>query len=389
MKRNLLIAFLAAVMALPGFASADVMSGAGNVTLLGHIDFVGRYSAEDKDEGWMGYETYNLEFAVLGIAGQLGDNVDWVITEAFTFVGPYGSLNSAAALDNTGGVNNEVNARLLDARINMHMGESLILSVGRFIPPTSMTWNPHLLKVLYTINYPLLNGSGLQGGGALAIPLPMYQTGAMLTAKMGPASLMVGHFNGSEIVGGPNVGGIEVHGANNVIDIDKTKGALAKLAVDTGGFHFGGFYYGEFASVQFAKTPPGTGTLTGDAQIDQWGLEMNYASDMWIGQAQYLSTTLDFYDDVIDDDLIQNGWYALLGANLGQAQIVARYDYFMYDAEEIIVSEDMNEEVATTIGVNYKLNENVIAGLNYTIRDIEDWDANTDEIAVIVETNLF
>ncbi|HUT52906.1 MAG TPA: hypothetical protein VM658_05910 [bacterium] len=397
--RKILMALLAAAVLIPGLARADVNAGAGNIVLLGHIDFVGRYSADDVDEGWNGYDTYNLEFAVLGVAGQVGDNVDWVITEAFVFQ-PYGSLASALANIDATQNTNAVTASLLDARINIHLGENLTFSAGRFIPPTSMTWNPHLLKAMYTINYPLLNGSGLQN---VAIPLPIYQTGVMLTAKMGPASLMIGNFNGSDIVGGtgllpfgaiptrpPHAGGIVPLGLSNVMDIDKTKGTSVKLAVDSEGLHAGGWYYGEQASVKLRDpVAPYPRIIADDANIEQWGAELCYNSDLLILQGQYLSTRLNF-NDPHTKILYQSGWYVLLGANIGdQGQAFARYDYFDYDNKKVIANDAHDQEAATTIGGNYNINDNTKVGVNYTFRDIEGWDANTDELAVIVEVNLF
>jgi hypothetical protein len=279
---------------------------------------------------------------------------------------------------------------LLDARINVHLGESLMLSAGRFIPPTSMTWAPHQMKNLHTINYPLINGVGLQGGGGFLIPLPMYQTGVMLTGMMGPVTLQVGSFNGSDIYAGPDVFAatgslVAIGGLNNIGDIDKTKGMAYKLALDMESLHLGGWYYGETASMTY---PSGPSTDTLDAKIDQWGLEAAFSTDMVILQAQYLSSTLDPMDSG-SDELVQNGWYGLIGVNMGPAQLVYRYDYVNYDQDEALVTEDMNEESANTIGLNVAVNENTTAGLNYTIRDVEDWDADTDEWAFILEVDLF
>lgn len=397
MKKKLIFAMLALALIVPSWSQAAVEAGAGNITLLGHIDFVGRYSADDMDEGWQGYETYNLEFAVLGIAGQVGDNVSWVITEAFTFI-PNGSLYSEAVAESGTG-NNAVGAGLLDARINIHLGDNLMLSAGRFIPPTSMTWAPHQMKNLHTINYPLINGSGLQGwqGPAkmnLLMPLPMYETGVMATGMMGPVTLQVGSFNGTDIFAGSDVGGIAVLGANNMVDVDKSKGFVAKLALDMEGFHFGGWYYGETAAV---TVPSGPSTDTYDGKIDQWGAEVAWTSDMFLLQGQYLSSTLDCMDDDVSDDLIQNGWYALAGINLGPAQLVYRYDYINYDQDNMLddgtaaalMTDDNNEESAQTVGLNFKINDQTTAGLNYTFRDVEDWDANTDELSFILEVDLF
>jgi len=397
MKKAALIIMCIAATVFPAIPRAEVMAGAGNVTLLGHIDFVYRYSAEDGDidkdaDYWPGYDTYNVEFAVLGMAGQLGDNVDWVVVEAFTFV-PAGSVFSALENgDFAGAANNQpnlINTSLLDARINWHLGDAATLSVGRFIPPTSMTWNPHLMKVLCTINYPLLNGGGLQGllqtgTGSVFIPPPMYQTGAMLTLKGGPASFMIGTFNGTDLLGPPPT----LPGVNNGVDIDRAKGTLAKLAVDTNGFHLGGWYWWEDASVTTAGNTLGVKT-TRDAKNVQWGAEASYNSDRILFQAQYLSTSIDFNDSAVKDDLVQSGWYVLAGVIVNQFQIVGRYDYFSYDMDDLMLSDDMDEETATTAGVNYMINESTTLGVNYTWRDVEDWDANLNELAVIIEANLF
>ena len=201
---------------------------------------------------------------------------------------------------------------------------------------------------------------------------------------------MAGNFNGSDVVGGADLvpGGLAPLGISNTLDIDKTKGTLGKLAIDTNGIHFGGWYYGEEASVAL-NTPAGVPVVRSDGSIVQWGLELAYNSDSIVAQAQYLSTTVDFEDDAIDDDLIQDGWYGLLGANVGPVQIVGRYDYFDYDDEKIIATNRRDEEAATTLGVNYPINDNATLGANYTWRNIEDLDSNQDELAVIMEVNLF
>lgn len=385
MKKLLLMGLFAvlAMIVMPSFAKAEVQAGAGNLVLLGHIDFVARYSAEDKDEGWYGYETYNLEHAVLGVAGKLGDNVDWVMTYAFAFTGPFGPIDSASnAASSNGWMNNDAGGRLLDARIDWHLADSLTLSAGRFIPPTSMTWAPHLMKVLHTINYPLINNGGLN---PMMLPTPMYQTGVMLTGKISGLSIMVGNFNGSEIVGGPDISGINILGLDNTMDIDKTKGTVAKVAYDGSGIHVGGWYYGEEVGINYAGSAHGFA----DGKLDQWGAEFAYESESIIAQAQYLSSTLDLLDSDMDDNLVQDGWYILLGYQADAFQVVARYDTINYDQDEVIMPDDFNNETATTLGVNYLINPNTTLGVNYTWRDLEGVDANTDELALILETNLF
>jgi len=374
MKKLLLLGLFAvlAVIVMPTFAKAEVQAGAGNLVLLGHIDFVARYSAEDEDNGWPGYETYNLEHAVLGVAGKLGDNVDWCITYAFAFTGPFGPLNSAGFGP---GSNNDAAGQLLDARIDWHLMDSVTLSVGRFIPPTSMTWAPHMMKALHTINYPLINNGGL---GGMMLPTPMYQTGVMLTAQASGVSFQIGNFNGSETYGGSD--GLGVLALNNTMDIDKTKGTAAKIAYDGSGIHVGGWYYGEQVGLDMGSHV--------DGKVDQWGLEVAYNSDSILAQAQYLSSTLDPLDGSLDS-LVQDGWYIMLGYQIQSFQIVGRYDAVNYDEDAVMLSDDANEETATTLGVNYLINPNTTLGLNYTWRDLEGADANTDELALIIEANLF
>lgn len=398
MKRYLVIMLLACAMAVPGMAfSQDVAAGGGSISLHAHIDFVGRFSAEDDDDDYNGYESYNLEFAVIGLAGTIGDNVSWVLTEATAFAGPAAGLQTwgASNLQAMGGGanNNAVGSSLLDARINFHMGEYFMVSMGRFIPPTSMTWNPHLMKVMHTINYPLMNGSGFQGGGGLMVPLPMYQTGVMLSIYLGPVTFMAGNFNGTDVVGG--IGNVMPLGMNNIVDIDKTKGTQMKLAFDAEGFHIAGWYYGEEASVTLWNPAmvntltPKAGRIREDGTIQQWGVEFDMNTELVFAQAQYLNTRLDMDDENVDD-LWQAGWYVLLGMNVtDQFQLLGRYDFMDYDNEEVLISDRRDEEQWAMAGMNYLVNENVTVGVNYTWRWLENEHANLNELAFITEMNLF
>jgi hypothetical protein len=237
MKRFVLIVLLMAALIAPQMAGAQpkdaspVNSGGGSISLLAHIDIVGRYSKEDHNNGWKGYESYNTEFVVIGLAGKLGDYVSWVITEELNFMGPQASYNTYQADSSTGAWNNDDAAHLLDAQVNFHLGPNFMITVGRFLPPTSMTWTPHMMKSLHAINYPLINGSGLQDGigrpGFMApfIPMPLYQTGAMVTASYEGLKFQIGTFNGTENLGGfgaHGVGPLAVYGIMNTLDVDKS-----------------------------------------------------------------------------------------------------------------------------------------------------------------------
>ncbi len=407
MKRNLAILFVLAGLVMPSLTFAqDVNTSAGNISLLAHIDFVARLSPEDDPNtanGYYGYETYNIEAVVIGLAGQLDDNVNWLVTYSYGFYGP----NAAAASYAGGPVENSAGT-LLDARVNWMLFQtegfmnSLTLSFGRFIPPTSMTFQPHMLSNLKVLNYPLINGSGFQGlspyqvtngsTGNYWIPLPMYQTGVQMTGKFfdDAVSIMVGHFNGTDPVASYNTGVAAFPGINNTMDIDKTKGTNVKVQLDMSGFHLGGFYYFEEASITYAS-----GAME-DARIDQYGVEAAYESDSLFAQAQYMTTNLD-WQDIGSQDLVQWGAYGLIGINIENVQIVGRYDYMDYDADDTIldvnpvtlVFYDANTETMISGAVNWLITEQTTLGFNYNYRDVEGWEVDINEFALIVEMDLF
>ncbi|MFO8058883.1 MAG: hypothetical protein R6V10_16480 [bacterium] len=399
MKKLMIAGILMVALAMPAWSAAEVEAAAGNISLHGHIDYVYRYSEADDGtnddnltQDWNGYDTQNLEFAVLGMSGQVGDNVDWLISYAFAFMGPTAATQSEAL---TGG-NNNVTGTLLDARINIGVADMMTLSFGRFIPPTSMTWAPHQMSKLHTVNYPLIHGSGIAGGeyNSGMLPLPMYQTGMMLSANVGPAKIMVGGFNGNQFMGGDD-GDVGIYAMNNNMDIDRNKGILAKVAVDQEGMHFGGWYYAEDASADM--NPTGTATDTKDGSAARWGIEGAYEANNLLIAAEYIQSSFDFQDsaDAYDENLVQNGWYFLAGYTMNQFQVVARYDQVNYDTEEeyaasgLLDPADYNEESAITAGVNYLLNEQTTVGLNYTMRDLENYEPAADELALILELDLF
>jgi hypothetical protein len=430
MKRFVLVLMLIVAVAAPQWAGAQpkeanpVNAGAGSISLLAHIDFVSRYSKADKDHGWKGYESYNMEAVVLGLAGKIGDNISWIITEELNFSGVDGAYRTSQAdylMPAAKNTNNDDSAHLLDAQVRFHIGPNFMLTVGRFLPPTSMTWTPHMMKSLHAINYPLVNGSGLQNGMGIPgfpapfLPMPLYQTGVMLTATYEGLKFEIGSFNGTDTIGGfgslgatgGQVGWAPL-GVMNTMDIDKSKGTAMKLSFDTEGFHFGGWYYGEAANVQLydpamikAGTPK-VGRITEDGTIAQFGLEADFNSEFLFVQAQYLNTHLDLRDKHVPN-VFQWGWYGLVGVHLAKGlDLVGRYDYFMYDGDgkiltgtynlltsKFVANEKMNEETQAMVGIHYAVNENVTVGVDYTWKWIENWKPNTNELSAIVEMNLF
>ncbi len=409
MKKLLVVLFMAFSLAVPCLAWGGVESSGVNISLHGHIDYVYRYSEPDdhiNDDGlaqvWSGYETHNLELAMLGMSGQAGDNVSWTISYAFAFAGPRGATDSETASEQG---NNAVAGTLLDARINLEMAEGVTLSFGRFIPETSMTWCPHKMSVLHTVNYPLVHGSGVASSEYefSMFPLPMYQTGMMVTAGIGPVRLIAGAFNGNQVMGGDDLGNeLVMLGNDNTMDMDRNKGLLVKAAYDGEGFHLGGWYYAEDASVSGSQITATTAYAPGadavvDARSARWGIEGSYSAHNLVVAAEYIQSTYDAEDDASawDDNLVQTGYYLLLGYNMERFEVVARYDYVNYDGEESALAPaavdpaDYNEEAAVTAGVNYFLNEQTTVGFDYTWRSLESYESKADELALIIELDLF
>jgi len=259
------------------------------------------------------------------------------------------------------------------------------------------------------VNYPLVHGSGIAPYAYMhnVLRLPGYQTGVMFSAMVGPVEIMAGGFNGNQFLGGDYFGKVDylLAGNDNTMDIDRNKGLLAKAAVSQGGLHFGGWYYAEEATAsteQISGTAPPT-QRTMDGKAVRWGIESAYEGNNFLLAAEYISSAFKFEDNDVDDDLVQNGWYVLLGYRMQSFQVIARYDHVNYDTEEAFAASaavdrgDYNEENATTAGINYFFNENITmgldytwrVGLDYTWRDLESYEPAINELALIIEMDLF
>lgn len=416
-----------ALLVVPLTLSAQVEPVAGSVTVGVHIDFVGRYSVEDNRDGvggptdpdskayepdainWPGYETLNMEAAVVYLSGKVGDKVSWVIGEALTM--PAHPVGEVVA---TGGV-----ATLLDARIIWNLTDSIALNLGRYIPATSMSVSPHRMSVHHLVDPPMM----IKGTGyALSlVPLPWFQTGAGISIGMGPATISWDLFDGSQVAGSPN----------SLSDVDKCKGGVIKVAVDSGNIHAGFWYLNERSDmsdldldpVPIAKIQSGDSVFIADMNLNdndvtQWGLEVAYTTDKIILAAEYLDTVLDPMDESISimsgstavatteaDDLKQQSYYILAGVGLGPVDLILRYEFAeagiddMLDLDEDEISD---QQTNTTIGVNYGINDYTTLAINYAMKapegykadidgdgDLDDIDLpNIDEWSMMVELDL-
>jgi hypothetical protein len=297
-------------------------------------------------------------------------------------------------------------ATLLDAKLTWSITDSIKMNMGRYIPHTSMSMAPHMLKVHHLVNPPMMiTGGGyvessLLTGGVVLIPLPRYQTGIGVEAAVGPAIITWDLFNGSELVGAQD----------NLTEMDKCKGGVIKAAFDSGAFH-GGLYYlnerSDLSAVGGVLTLAGI-TVTGvdDNDVTQMGIELSYMSDRFGVIIEYLDTNVDLMDTDVPD-LHQNAYYVLGSVGLGPVDIVLRYDYaeagideFIDDIDGMDADEDdvFDNQTDYTLGVNYGLNDFTTVALNYAMRQPEVPDVeiggddisypNIDEISIMVEMDL-
>lgn len=400
MKKVFLISLAVALMMVPFALRAQVEPLAGSMTLGAHIDFVGRYSAEsnadpDPEEVyWAGYETFNLEAAIIYLMGQVGDNIDYAIGLALAMPGYSGDVVTPSGTTS-----------LLDAKITWSVTDTVALNMGRYIPHTSMSMQPHQLSVHKLIDPPMMiTGGGyvesaLGTGGVVLIPLPRYQTGVGIEAAMGPATITWDLFNGSETVAA----------VDNLTEMDKSKGGALKVAVDSGGFHGGIFYLNELSDVGSAVTGlPIDGVVT----VTQYGIELAYVTERLALMFEYLDSTADPREDELlpltDDiaSLHQVTYYLLAAVGLGPVELVLRFDGAeagldqWMDDSDIDVDEDevFDVQANITLGVNYPINDNTTVAFNYVMRGLEEPDVEiggddvsypvTDEIAVMVELDV-
>jgi len=369
-----------------------------------HIDFVGRYSMEDNDKPdedtpewekmeepyWGGYETLNMEAAVIYLTGKLGDKVSYAIGEALVM--PVYEGDSVTPVPG---------ATLLDARITWNITESIALKMGRYIPATSMSVSPHRLSIHHLVDPPMM----IKGSGYLLnlIPLPRFQTGVGISVESGPTIISWDFFNGNEVLS-----------PDSLSDVDRCKGGVFKVAVNGGGFHAGVYYLNEQSdsddTINFEIMPgiPMEIKLNNN-NVTQWGMELAYTSERIIAAFEYLDTVLDLRDTDVPD-LKQMSYYFLAGAGLGPAQLVLRYEFaeagydeFLNDmAGGAVLGNVPDQQVNYTLGVNYSLNDNTTIALNYAWRHPElyeadfDWDGDTEDVdwpdineaSILVELDL-
>ncbi|GEM_PF-1471274 len=418
MKKLWLISPALALLLVPLSLSGQMVEPVSGAIHIGaHIEFTGRYSSEDnkhdksdsilekiEEPYWSGYETFNLEAAVVYLTGKVGDRITWVFGEALTMqtydLGAIGS-DIEEGIEGRAGNDEVIPARaatLLDARIIWNISEGITLNMGRYIPGTSMSMSPHRLAVHHLVDPPMFIKAG--GYGFHLIPLPRYQTGMGMSAEFGPATVSWDFFNGN-VLANPD----------SLSDVDRCTGGVLKAAVDRGGFHAGLYYLNDMGAVEdvsipikfipnipdviYGETEPEPVSLEElvnelmpthediildeDNNLTQWGLELAYTTNRIIAAFEYLDTMLDLKDTGVPD-LKQQSYYFLLGGKVGPVDLIFRYEFADAGYDEYLdglkgrkASENdiSDQQVNYTLGVNYEINDNTTIALNYAWRQPE------------------
>jgi hypothetical protein len=413
LKDFCLISLALALLMVPLSLSGQVEHVGGAIYVGAHIEFVARYSAEDnkhdkkdtlleKIEGPYrpGYETLNMEAAVIYLSGKVGDRVTWVMGEAFTMqTYDLGPIEPDLEQGFAGRVGNEKvipagAATLLDARITWNISEGMALNMGRYIPRTSMSVSPHRLALHHLVDPPMFIKTG--GYAFHLVPLPRFQTGVGISVGLGPATISWDFFNGNALTD-----------PDSLSDMDRFKGGVIKMAVTSRGFHAGVYYLNERSAVEegsitiarISAIPEDIMelddkdrvedfmdiilidkiNLDDDNNLTQWGLELAYTSRRIIMAFEYLDTVLELMDTDVPD-LKQQSYYFLAGGKVGPVQLVFRYEFaeagydeYLDDLEGRKASEDdiSDQQVNYVLGLNYKLNDNTTIALNYTLKQPE------------------
>jgi len=386
MKKVVLIALAVGLLALP--VMAQVEAGAGKITIHANIDFLGKYIAEDKDNGVMQIEDFIIRDTVLSLGGELSDKVSWELTSQWTAI-PLSTVTATLVGTTVTLVPTSAHQsapQLLTAKINLKLIPMTTISVGRFLPDQSPSLQYHILSNVHTIYFPMLAGGPNYGMGenpALTLlkgwnPLPPlllvpgFQTGAQAKIGNDTAHVSLGWFNGTQ--GGQGIGNFE--------ETDASKAGLVKVGLKIKGVVVGGSWWDEY--VNNLQKSGGSD----DLRLTIYDFYLGFSREKFHVLAEYAENNIDWLDKGVPN-LKQNDWYVQAGVSPIKAlEVVARYEF----ADYVDLARDdykYDEETWTTIGVNYFLLEkNAAIALQYIIKDHDELDANTNEWDLLFEVNL-
>jgi len=361
---------LALMLLIPVGLYAQVEAAAGSITIGAHLDAAFRYSAEDKDKGWNGYETFNGEALVLGLSGKIGDNLAWRFQEAFVL-----------PTYNQGVVELILDPTTLEACAQWKPIDQLGITIGRVLVPTAIANVPHMLKVHHMANPPLIITGGFNGG---LFPLPTYQTGVAFDVNFSGIDVNYMLYNGE-------LAGQQVLGSDLAQDLDKSKGGNVAVTyngdVGPGKLTARAFHFQEYSDITDAlATALG---VDDDASISGWGIGVMYDADNYFGGVEYVTSTLDPEDKDVKSKT-GYGYYILLGARFSSVEAAFRYDFI--DWSDLKGAKEKDTETWYNIAVTYMINDNAGLGVGYTIKQPEE-PAGADypsinELQVFVELDL-
>ncbi len=384
MKKVLGIILALALVVIPLGVYAQVEAGAGSITIGAHLDASFRYSAEDKDKEWNGYETFNGEALVLGLSGKVGDKVLWKTTWAFALPAYLNSGASGAAVN--------VGLNVAEAYGEWKILDQVGLCVGRMLVPTALA-NIGIpsVKANHMLNPPLIITGGFNG----ALPaLPTFQTGAAIDVNFSGISFNYMIYNG-ELAGA----GIFNAGSDAAQEMDKSKGGNVAIGysgeIGPGKLTARAFYFQEYSNIDVNVF--GGNTITEDSSITGWGIGVAYNADNYYGAVEYVNITRD-PEDSGADSVNSYGYYVLVGGKFSSIDVAFRYDFIDwsdYDGDSNLNGiPDKEEDIESwyTLAINYLINDNATLGIDYVYKQPEEPDGadypNINELAVYMELDL-
>ena len=375
MKKFWLIGLVIAVMAMPVFVSAQVETGAGTMQIGGKIKWMYIYQAENEDQVGAGaagqlygfdgaameqFVTTNVE---LDINGTVGENVAYVIELQATDFGlpnnAYGGLAATAS-----GYN-----ELQGSAIGVRQAKILVSDV---IPMTTVTLGTFNLPVgnyqergtndWDTVMLPLMNMLSMDTTTpGPPIGLGWQVTGAMFTLGSDMVSLDLATFNGISSAT-PNV--------QRPMDLEM--GYMANLGIGSEGAGVEIAYLSEGWQENVRGTGPGVEQQNSTAYVIS-ACVMNDQMEM---TADWFQNTIEEYQMYNGkwEDVNSSGWQATVGVFLtDQIEALVRYEVVdpnMADTRATLkgggtTNSKYDELQATTIGLNYLINENAEMAINY------------------------
>ncbi|MDY0295846.1 MAG: porin [Acidobacteriota bacterium] len=308
------------------------------VIMMGFLVSPGRAEAEINLRGlaqaWLSYADVTNEFGY-----ELGFNVQRVR------INPYGRFGSRWEWGVEAGWD-EGNARLLDAWLRYRLNDSLALRIGQFAVPGArsggLTWSGDLDFVE--------RAAVTSKWGDYNRLLDFRAMGVQVEGRM-----MNDRVHYAFMLANPRTLQVFSPSIKDPFPFNTTNygfcawGNLRVTPVD--GLDFGAFY--GYA----AEDDTG-------AKRSSYGAHLYFLFAPWKAKLEYIAGENEFSSGTTPYD----GVYAVLGYELGRIELLVRYGFYT-PIEDSVSKDGVKKFNNTTLGMNYKANENVRFQVNYVIRD--------------------